>query len=1196
MFTPVLLGALLMQSPPHIARPVPSARQLAWHDLGHYAFVHFGPNTFTGKEWGEGLEDPKVFAPTALDTDQWCRTFKEAGMSMVVVTAKHHDGFCLWPSKHSNHTVRESGWKGGKGDVLRELSRSCEKHGLKFGVYLSPWDRNHPAYGTEAYNDVFVGMLREVLTGYGEVSEVWFDGANGEGPNGKRQVYDWPRYVATVRELAPLACIFSDAGPDVRWAGNEQGTIAETNWHTIDNSKHSPGRADTALLQTGQADGPDWIPGECDVSIRPGWFWRAGENGRVKTADELMGIYLASVGRGANLILNVPPDTRGLIHENDARVLRTFGKLLRARYGRAVSTHKPDFQSGSGPVDPRSIATADKALKDRDLSTFVASQSPGVIRTNIIFDTPTMVDAVEVCEPIGQGQSVSRFEVVVDSEVVAKGTTIGRRRIVTFEPRMAQAVHVSAYAEKGTARLAELRAFSGPRAVAKQLSELVRNDQAARQAVTDAMQRGKLAQDDPALKWVHESDRASTQFMRQFFAERDYPLRSVYGDAAESDAWLLVQHADADPKFQARYLAAMGKALALGEAAPSRFAYLTDRVLRSQGKPQRYGTQCSLENGKAVVQEVEDPKGLDARRAKLGLEPIAAYLLFVEQAYSSHPPQERPKDERMQWWREARFGMFVHWGLYAIPAGQWKGKDYPGASEWLIHHADIPPEDWFPLAEKWDPVKFDARAWVRAAKQAGMKYIVITSKHHEGFALWPSAVSEFDVETTPNKTDILAALKKACDDEGIKFGLYHSILDWTHKDYLPKRSPDKRPPGDFTAYVGYMKAQLHELVTRYDPAILWFDGEWDASWTHELGLELEAYLRALKPDLIINNRIDRGRSGMAGMTEEGFAGDFGTPEQEIPSRGFPGVDWESCMTMNGSWGYDANDSNWKSAKTLVENLVDCASKGGNYLLNVGPKADGTIPAESLERMSQVGRWLDQYGEAVYGTSAGPLPRQAAWGRVTSKPGKLYVVVFDGNAKEVTLSGVRAMVTRIYPLSGASEAGSLMYRPDDAGLTIPVPDSAADPLARVLVIEHEGPVEVTPVRMRPGADGTLTVPADEWNVHGTARYEGDKRCIGFWTSLQTTLDIEVEGLADGLYDVEVEWACAAGSEGSEVEFAVGGSAVRWKVPSTHGWDRFESATLGSVKVEGGATKIAVIPRAMPSGAVMNLRRLTLRVVP
>lgn len=1175
-------------------RAVPSPRQLAWHDLGHYAFVHFGPNTFTGKEWGEGREDPKVFAPTALDTDQWCEVFRDAGMSMVVVTAKHHDGFCLWPSKLSNHTVRESGWKGGKGDVLRDLSRSCKKYGLKFGVYLSPWDRNHPAYGTPKYNDVFVGMLREVLTRYGPVQEVWFDGANGEGPDGKKQVYDWARYVATVRELQPGACIFSDAGPDVRWAGNEQGTVPETHWHTIDNSRHEPGKADTALLQTGQPEGPDWVPAECDVSIRPGWFWRESENGKVKSLDQLVEIYFASVGRGANLLLNVPPDTRGLVHENDAKVLRQFGAWHRATFGNPVKTGGGGLFSRPDGVLGGSV-TNEQALSDDLLSTFVRSELPGRTVTDVDATRSQMVDTIEVAEAVETGQTVEQFEVQMLGQTVARGTTVGRRRLVPIPPTMFRSMRLDVRGKHGSPAVATFRAFAGPRAVAAELRHLVENDQAARDALLESGDQSDDRQKRAKFERVREADRQSTAFMKTFLGQRGYPRKSVYGSKAESDAWLLVQHADADPGFQAEYLKAMEAALADGEASAKLLAYLTDRVLLAQGKPQRYGTQCSFEGGKAVLQPTEDSHGLDKRRAAIGMEPIAAYLQIVERTYSAQPSAIPQDDARMAWWREARFGLFIHWGLYAIPAGQWRGKDYPGASEWLIHHADIPPEDWFPLAQQWDPKNFDARAWVRAAKQAGMKYVVITSKHHEGFALWPSAVSEFDVEATPNKTDILAELKKACDAEGLKFGLYHSILDWTHKDYLPKRSPDKRPPGDFAAYVGYMKAQLHELVARYDPAILWFDGEWDATWTHELGLELEAYLRALKPNLIINNRIDKGRSGMAGMTEEGFAGDFGTPEQEIPSRGFPGVDWESCMTMNGSWGYDANDHDWKSAKTLVENLVDCASKGGNYLLNVGPTADGRIPAESLERMAEVGRWLDKHSEAVYGTQAGPLPKQAPWGRVTSKPGKLYVVVFNPAVESVTLPGVRAKVTRVYALAQNDGVGSLVFQPGEAGLTVPVPASAADPLARVVVVEHEGPVETFEIRLRPGPDGVLTVPAEEWEVHGhAARFEASKRCIGFWTSQSDTLKIEVDGLAPGEYKVEVEWACAPGSEGARVEFRVGDSTVEATVPATGGWDRFESTKLGNVRHGGGKATLRVVPKSKPGLAVMNLR--TLRLVP
>ncbi|MCC6403423.1 MAG: alpha-L-fucosidase [Fimbriimonadaceae bacterium] len=1152
---PALVCGLAMSG-----QAVPSARQSAWHGLGHYAFVHFGPNTFSGEEWGKGTEDPGSFAPTAMDTDQWCRAFRDAGMSMVVVTAKHHDGFCLWPSKLSRHTVAQSKWREGKGDVLRDLSRSCKKFGLKFGVYLSPWDRNHPAYGTPEYNDVFVGMLREVLTGYGEVSEVWFDGANGEGPNGKRQVYDWPRYIATVRELAPNACIFSDAGPDVRWAGNEAGTVSETNWSTIDNSKHSPGHADTALLQTGTRGGPDWIPAECDVSIRPGWFWRASENGRVKTLDQLIEIYLASVGRGANLILNVPPDTRGLIHENDVRALRQFGAWHRATFSR--------------PARPGEVA-----------------------------------DILELREPIERGQRVSHFQAWLTSPVDAfpimnprispvTGTTIGNRRLVRVTPLPVSKIEVTVVGDRKSHADVQAKMYASPQARAAAIESLVEADQAARRKLLDATSTGSTP--DKSLQTaVEEADRASTAYMVEFLHEYGYPIRSLYGSRAEGNAWLLVQHADADPKFQARYLKAMEDALKEGEADPQHFAYLTDRVLRAQGKPQRFGTQCTILKGKASLQPTEAPERLDERRAKMGMEPIAAYLRMVETMYTQNEPMiqdAQAKDARMKWWREARFGLFIHWGLYAIPAGVWKGKDYPGASEWLINHADIPPQDWLPLAKQWNPEKFDARAWVRAAKAAGMKYIVITSKHHEGFALWPSKVSNFDVETTPNHTDILGELKKACDEEGIQFGLYHSILDWTHKDYLPKRGADKRPPGDFTAYVGYMKAQLYELVTRYDPAILWFDGEWDTTWTHDLGLELEQYLRGLKPNLIINNRIDKGRDGMAGMTEDGYGGDFGTPEQEIPARGFPGTDWESCMTMNGSWGFDANDANWKSPKTLVENLVDCASKGGNYLLNVGPTAAGEIPPESLERMATVGRWLNRYGDAVYGTSAGPLLKQVPWGRVTSKPGKLFVCVFDPVLEEVTLPGVKAKVTRIYPMAQREQPGSLMYSGGAEGLKIPVPISAADPLVRVIVVEHEGPVEVTPVLLRPGADGVLQVAADEWSVDGTARYEADKKCIGYWTSQLTTLRLEVEGLAKGIYSVEVEWACAPGNEGAEVEFAVGGSSVRAKVPSSGGWDRFETATLGTVSCEGGRTVLKVTPVTKPGGAVMNLRSLRLLPVP
>lgn len=309
--TSLLAFALMMKSDIPPLGPLPTKSQLAWQNMEMNAFVHFGPNTFTDVEWGGGNEDPNLFNPTALDCGQWVRTLKQAGFKGVIITAKHHDGFCLWPSKLSTHTVAFSKWKDGKGDVLKELSQACRHYGLKMGVYLSPWDRNHPTYGTPAYNQVFVGMLKEVLTNYGPIFEVWFDGANGEGPNGKNQVYDWPLFHATVRKYQPNAVMFSDAGPDIRWVGNEEGHAGLTSWSMIPSGRYHPGTALYAELSEGSASGDLWVPAECDVSIRPGWFYHPHEEDKNRTPDNLLNLYEASVGRNSLLLLNIPPDRRG---------------------------------------------------------------------------------------------------------------------------------------------------------------------------------------------------------------------------------------------------------------------------------------------------------------------------------------------------------------------------------------------------------------------------------------------------------------------------------------------------------------------------------------------------------------------------------------------------------------------------------------------------------------------------------------------------------------------------------------------------------------------------------------------------------------------------------------------------------------------------------------------------------------------
>lgn len=319
------------------ARPVPSTAQLAWQRDELAMFIHFGVNTFTDREWGDGTEDPAIFNPEALDARQWARAAREAGFRAMVLTAKHHDGFCLWPTRTTTHSVVRSPWRGGEGDLVREFVDACRAEGLRPGVYLSPWDRNHPAYGdSERYNDVYCDQLTELLTDYGPMAEVWFDGANGEGPNGRRQVYDWPRFWGLVKQLQPEAVIFSDAGPDVRWGGNEQGVAGDPNWSPVDPARVPyPGMSGDGVieaLQHGDPQGTVWRPAESDTSIRPGWFYHPAEDERVKSADRLVELYFLAVGRNSKLLLNVPPTPAGLLHATDVAHLAGMHQRLRTMF------------------------------------------------------------------------------------------------------------------------------------------------------------------------------------------------------------------------------------------------------------------------------------------------------------------------------------------------------------------------------------------------------------------------------------------------------------------------------------------------------------------------------------------------------------------------------------------------------------------------------------------------------------------------------------------------------------------------------------------------------------------------------------------------------------------------------------------------------------------------------------------------
>jgi alpha-L-fucosidase len=440
--------------------PKPSERQIQWSNMEFYLFVHFGPNTFTDLEWGKGSEHEEVFNPSSLDCRQWCRIAKAAGAKGIIITAKHHDGFCLWPSRYSMHTVAQSSWKNGKGDVLRELRDACDESGLKMGVYLSPWDRNHPAYGTAGYNEVFINMMKEIVENYGPLFEFWWDGANGEGPNGKKQVYDFAKFEKTLRAIAPNTVIFSDIGPDLRWVGNEKGIAGKTNWNLLDTVGFSRGAGAPPIdtLNAGNENGKNWIPAECDVSIRPGWFYHKQEDSLVKNPEELFKLYLQSVGRGASLLLNVPPDQRGLINEHDSIALIGFKKLRDESFAVNLAKNGKAFfmtNNGNRPAPD---------LNDGQESTCEFIPLIHQNSVGIAFDHPVNLNCIVLKEFLKEGQTCKKFRILLMNEKheILKeviGTTIGHKRIITFPSLRTSSISLSIDQQKAQTGISELEAY-----------------------------------------------------------------------------------------------------------------------------------------------------------------------------------------------------------------------------------------------------------------------------------------------------------------------------------------------------------------------------------------------------------------------------------------------------------------------------------------------------------------------------------------------------------------------------------------------------------------------------------------------------------------------------------------------------------------------------------------------------------------
>ena len=519
-------------APPKPIGPLPSERQLAWHELEYYAFIHFNMNTFTNMEWGTGGESPKQFNPTELDTRQWAKTAKDAGMKGIIITAKHHDGFCLWPTKTTEHSVKNSPWKNGQGDLLKELSEACKEYGLKMGVYLSPWDRNHVDYGKPEYVADFHEQLRELLTNYGDIFEVWFDGANGGsgyygGADETRKIdnktyYQWDKTEAIVRKLQPNAVIFSDGGPDVRWVGNEDGWANETNWSVMRRDEIYPGWPRYKELRSGHEDGTHWLPAEVDVSIRPGWYYHPAEDHQVKTLPHLLDIYYNSVGRNASFLLNLPVDGRGLVHEMDVKQLMALQQQLDKDFAIDLAQGEKVIAS-----DERGNSSKFEAenVNDGNSETYWATNdnvTKAII--TIEFEQPTEVNRILLQEYIRLGQRVKTF--VIEAEVggewieIDGQTTIGYKRILRFDMVKASKIRVNFLSAKAPLAISNIQLYRAPNVLT--IPRIIRNREGmVSLSVSDTNVDVYYTLDGS------EPSNASTKYEKPFLVEKPTVLKAV---------------------------------------------------------------------------------------------------------------------------------------------------------------------------------------------------------------------------------------------------------------------------------------------------------------------------------------------------------------------------------------------------------------------------------------------------------------------------------------------------------------------------------------------------------------------------------------------------------------------------------------------------------------------------------------------
>lgn len=541
-------------NPPAAVGPIPSERQMGWYDLEYYAFIHFNMNTFTDMEWGFGGESPEVFNPSALDTRQWARVAKEAGMNGIIITAKHHDGFCLWPSKYTEHSVKNSPWKDGKGDVLKALAVACKEYGLKMGVYLSPWDRNHADYGKPEYVDYFHNQLRELLTDYGPIFEVWFDGANGGsgyygGANEIRKIdnktyYQWDKAIEIVRELQPNAVIFGDGGPDVRWVGNEEGWANETNWSLLRRDEVYPGWPKYVELRSGHEDGTHWVPAEVDVSIRPGWYYHPSEDHQVKSLSSLLDIYYHSLGRNGSFLLNLPVDTRGLVHETDVNQIMALKAQLEKDFETNLALNQTittsNTRGNSNQFKGEHVTDGDK------ITYWSTDDDVKEASITIAFKEPTEVNRIVLQEYIPLGQRIQGFTVEAEVEgnfmEIDRQTTIGYKRILRFNTVNASKIRVSITAAKGPPTLSNIELYRAPNFLAA--PEV--------QRTTEGLVNLTVSDEKVAVYYTLDGSvpsTASLKYTQPFFVEKATTLKAIALDSEDQrQTEIITKHLDIPKK------------------------------------------------------------------------------------------------------------------------------------------------------------------------------------------------------------------------------------------------------------------------------------------------------------------------------------------------------------------------------------------------------------------------------------------------------------------------------------------------------------------------------------------------------------------------------------------------------------------------------------------------------------------------